>query len=116
MKLLEVVNVTKRFGGLYALRNVSVAIDSGERVAIIGPNGSGKTTLFNVINGVYRPDEGRVYFMGRDITDLKPHQRARMGIARAFQIARPFPGLSVRENVAIGALFGSRSVKSIDEA
>jgi branched-chain amino acid transport system ATP-binding protein len=105
--LLEVLNVTKRFGGLVALKNVSLKIERGERVAIVGPNGSGKTTLFNVINGVYKPDEGRVLFEGVDITDLPAYRRAHLGIARAFQIPRPFPNITVRESVAIGALFGS---------
>jgi branched-chain amino acid transport system ATP-binding protein len=105
--LLEVLNVTKRFGGLVALKNVSLKIERGERVAIVGPNGSGKTTLFNVINGVYKPDEGRVLFEGVDITVLPAYKRAHLGIARAFQIPRPFPNITVRESVAIGALFGS---------
>lgn len=106
--MLEVLNVTKRFGGLVALRNVSLKIEKGERVAIVGPNGSGKTTLFNIISGVYKPDEGRVLLEGVDITDLPAYRRAHMGIARAFQIPRPFPNLTVRESVAIGALFGSQ--------
>lgn len=105
--MLEVLNVTKRFGGIVALKNVSLKIERGERVAIVGPNGSGKTTLFNVINGVYKPDEGRVLFEGVDITDLPAYKRAHLGIARAFQIPRPFPNITVRESVAIGALFGS---------
>lgn len=106
--MLEVLNVTKRFGGLVALRNVSLKIEKSERVAIVGPNGSGKTTLFNIISGVYKPDEGRVLLEGVDITDLPAYRRAHMGIARAFQIPRPFPNLTVRESVAIGALFGSQ--------
>lgn len=106
-RLLEASDIVKRFGNLAALKGVSIDVDEGERIAIIGPNGSGKTTLFNVISGIYRPDRGRVIYMGRDITGEPPHRRARMGIARAFQIPRPFPGLSVRENVAVGALFGS---------
>lgn len=104
--LLELKKITKRFGGLVALRDISLSIDEGELIGIIGPNGSGKTTLFNVISGVYKPDSGSIFFAGIDITSYPPHRRARMGIARAFQIPRPFPGLSVRENVAIGALFG----------
>lgn len=106
-RLLEASGIVKKFGNLAALRGVSVDVDEGERVAIIGPNGSGKTTLFNIVSGVYRPDRGRVLYMGRDITGEPPHRRARMGIARAFQIPRPFPSLNVRENVAVGALFGS---------
>ncbi|HWQ18128.1 MAG TPA: ABC transporter ATP-binding protein [Sulfolobales archaeon] len=107
MTLLEVKSITKRFGGIVALRNVSFKIDKGELVAIIGPNGSGKTTLFNVISGVYKPDTGSIFFEGRDITGYPAYKRARIGIGRSFQIPRPFPGLSVRESVAIGALFGA---------
>lgn len=115
--MLEVQNVTKRFGGIVALRDVSISIGEGERIAIVGPNGSGKTTLFNVISGVYRPEKGRVLFMSRDITEEPPHKRAQMGLARAFQIPRPFPNLTVRENVAVGALFGSLSGRiGVEEA
>ncbi len=114
--LLKVENVTKRFGGVVALDRVSISVDEGELVAIIGPNGSGKTTLFNVINGVYRPDEGRVYFRGVDVTDLPPYKRVEMGLARTFQIPRPWPGLTVRENVAVGAFFGRARARSVSEA
>ncbi|MEM2204545.1 MAG: ABC transporter ATP-binding protein [Sulfolobales archaeon] len=117
MTLLEVKNITKRFGGIVALRNVSLKISKGELVAIIGPNGSGKTTLFNVISGVYKPDTGSIFFEGKDITDHPPYKRARIGIGRSFQIPRPFPGLSVRESVAVGALFGTAGKGlSVEEA
>lgn len=105
-EILRVENVTKRFGGIVALDGVTLGIREGELLAIIGPNGSGKTTLFNVINGVIAPDEGRVLFEGWDVTRMPPYKRAAMGIARTFQIPKPWPNLSVRENVAIGALFG----------
>ncbi|MEM1598519.1 ABC transporter ATP-binding protein [Pyrobaculum sp.] len=105
MKLLKVENVVKKFGGLRALDGVSLELDRGEFLAVVGPNGSGKTTLLNVINGVYKPEEGRVYFEGRDITNLPAYKRARLGIARAFQVPRPFPDLSVLDNVVIGAVF-----------
>lgn len=105
MKLLIVKNVVKKFGGLRALDGVSLGLDRGEFLAVVGPNGSGKTTLLNVINGVYRPDEGKVYFEGRDITRLPAYKRARLGIARAFQVPRPFPDLSVLDNVVVGAVF-----------
>lgn len=105
-EILRVEGVTKRFGGIVALDGVTLGVREGELLAIIGPNGSGKTTLFNVINGVVAPDEGRVLFEGRDVTRLPPYRRAAMGIARTFQIPKPWPNLSVRENVAIGALFG----------
>jgi branched-chain amino acid transport system ATP-binding protein len=117
MALLNVRGVTKRFGGLVALRSVSFKVEKGELLAIIGPNGSGKTTLFNVISGVYKPDEGSIFFEGVDITRYPPHKRARIGIGRAFQIPRPFPGMSVRESVAVGALFGMTAGNiSVDDA
>ncbi|MCK5192620.1 MAG: ATP-binding cassette domain-containing protein, partial [Desulfobulbaceae bacterium] len=90
MSLLILENVTKRFGGLVAVDQVSLEIKHGEFVGIVGPNGSGKTTLFNVINGVFFPEEGRVVFEGLDITTLPPYKRAPLGIGRTFQIPRPF--------------------------
>ncbi|AET34079.1 ABC transporter ATP-binding protein [Pyrobaculum ferrireducens] len=105
MTLLKVENVVKKFGGLRALDGVSFELGRGEFVAVVGPNGSGKTTLLNVINGVYKPDEGRVVFEGRDVTDMPPYKRARLGISRAFQVPRPFPELTVLENVVVGAIF-----------
>ena len=115
MSLLEVQEVTKRFGGVVALDRVSISIKERELLAIIGPNGSGKTTLFNVINGVLKPDSGRILLEGRDITGEPPYRRVEMGIARTFQIPRPWPNLSVRENVAVGAVFG-RGRRSVEEA
>ncbi len=104
--LLRVEDVVKTFGGIRALDGVSLEIYEGELLSIIGPNGSGKTTLFNVINGVLKPDKGRIILDGRDITLLPPYKRAELGIARTFQIPKPWPHLTVRENIAIGALFG----------
>jgi len=98
-----VKNVTKRFGGLVALNNVSVEVLEGEIFGIIGPNGSGKTTLFNIISGLLKPDKGRIIFKDRDITKLKPHERARLGIARTFQNLRIYPYLPVYYNVAVTA-------------
>lgn len=115
--LLKLENVTKRFGGLTAVDHVSLEIDRGESIGIVGPNGSGKTTLFNLISGVYTPDEGRVIFEEKDITPLPPYKRTHLGIGRTFQIPRPFGSATVRENVAIGVLFGTLSGKvDIDEA
>ncbi|MFP4085673.1 MAG: ABC transporter ATP-binding protein [Desulfobacteraceae bacterium] len=108
MALLELKNVTKRFGGLVAVNQVSLEIDKGEFVGIVGPNGSGKTTLFNVINGVFFPEEGTVTFEGRDITRMPPFKRAPLGIGRTFQIPRPFASATVRENIAVGAMFGTQ--------
>ncbi len=107
MSLLQLDGVTKRFGGLVAVNDVSLEIESGEIVGIVGPNGSGKTTLFNVISGVFFPEEGRVLFDGHDITKLPPYKRAPLGIGRTFQIPRPFSSATVRENVAVGAMFGT---------
>ncbi len=104
--ILKVEGVTKRFGGLVALNNVSFEVKRQEIVGIIGPNGAGKTTLFNVISGVYKPEEGRIIFNGKDITGLSPFKIARLGIARTFQIVKPLSELSVRENVMVGACFG----------
>ena len=115
MLILE--NITKRFGGLVAVDQVSLEIKHGEFVGIVGPNGSGKTTLFNVINGVFFPEEGNVIFEGEDITTLPPYKRAPLGIGRTFQIPRPFASATVRENVAVGAMFGTLSGKvNVDES
>lgn len=117
MALLQLENVTKRFGGLVAVNDVSLEVEDGESIAIVGSNGSGKTTLFNVISGVYLADEGRVVFKGKDITTFPPHTRAPLGIGRTFQIPRPFSSASVRENVAVGAMFGTLSgAISVDES
>ncbi|ACB39489.1 ABC transporter ATP-binding protein [Pyrobaculum neutrophilum] len=105
MTLLKIENVVKRFGGLRAVDGVTLALERGEFLAVVGPNGSGKTTLLNLINGVYKPDGGKIYFEGRDITNMPPYMRARLGIARAFQVPRPFPELTVLENVVVGAIF-----------
>jgi branched-chain amino acid transport system ATP-binding protein len=111
MALLELENVTKSFGGLIAVDHVSLDIRSGEAVSIVGPNGSGKTTLFNLICGVYIPDGGTLFFDGHEITRRPPYQRAHGGIGRTFQIPRPFGTLTVRENVAIGAMFGTQATQ-----
>jgi branched-chain amino acid transport system ATP-binding protein len=100
--LLAAEAVSKRFGGLQALRGVDFAIEAGEIYGLIGPNGAGKTTLFNLLTGVYRPDAGRFTFLGRDITGLPPHRIAAAGIARTFQNIRLFANLSALENVMIG--------------
>ncbi len=104
MSLLEVKGVVKRFGGLVAVNDVSFSMDEGERVGLIGPNGAGKTTLFNLISGYYRPDKGRIFFDGRDITGRKPYEITKLGVGRTFQIVKPLSNLTVLDNVAIGAL------------
>jgi branched-chain amino acid transport system ATP-binding protein len=113
--ILQVQNVTKRFGGLLALDKVSLGVEAGEIFGVIGPNGAGKTTLYNVINGVYAPQEGSVVFQGEDITGLPPYKVARRGIARTHQIVRPLGELTVKENVTVGACFGAKGL-SLPEA
>ena len=101
--LLRVENVSKRFGGLLAVDRASFAAEAGRITALIGPNGAGKTTLFSIITGFLPPSEGRIFYDGTDITGEPPHRLARRGIARTFQIVQPFAGLTVRENIAVGA-------------
>ncbi len=103
MSLLAVEHLTKRFGGLVALSNVTITVNQGEIVGLIGPNGAGKTTLFAAISGFLRPDMGSVRFKEHDITGLHPHRICQLGMARTFQLVQPFVGLSVLENVTIGA-------------
>ncbi len=110
--MLALEAVTKRFGGLTAVRAVSLEVPAGELLGIIGPNGAGKTTLFNVIAGYYRPDEGRIRFDGRDITGQPPHVICRLGLTRTFQLVKPFGNLSVLDNVMIGSLTRVTSVRS----
>ncbi|MGN6538203.1 MAG: ATP-binding cassette domain-containing protein, partial [Mesorhizobium sp.] len=104
--VLEITNVTRRFAGLIAVNDVSFTLNQGEILGVIGPNGAGKTTLVSLISGTLAPSAGDIAFEGRPITRLPAYQRARLGIGRTFQIMRPFPGLSVLDNVAVGALFG----------
>jgi branched-chain amino acid transport system ATP-binding protein len=105
--LLRIATLTKRFGGFIALDNVSVDIRPGERFGLIGPNGSGKTTLINCISGAFRTEAGTVVFGGEDITRLPPHMRTRRGIARSFQIPRPFKSMTVVENLMVALDFAS---------
>lgn len=107
--LLELDHLTKRYGGLPAVNDLSFSVRDGEILGVIGPNGAGKSTVIGLVGGAIAPTRGVVRFQGRDITRLTPHQRARLGVARTFQIAQPFAGLDVRENVIIGALFGGRA-------
>jgi len=114
--LLEGKGVTKRFGGLIALKDVDFTVEENEILGVIGPNGAGKTTLINCINGVYRPDMGVISFEGQDITRLKPDEICKLGIARTFQITRSFLNLTCLENVVVGILYGRRAHTSLDEA
>jgi len=107
MPLLRCENVTKRFGGLVAVDNMTFNIGHGEMMAIVGPNGAGKTTMFNLINGVFPADEGRILFDGVDVTNYPAYRRAHLGLGRTFQIPRPFASATVQENIAIGGMFGA---------
>jgi branched-chain amino acid transport system ATP-binding protein len=117
--LLEGKDLSKLFGALAAVDQVDFQIEAGEVLGLIGPNGAGKTTLVNLVTGVYPLTRGELYFEGRRIDGLKPAVIARMGIARTFQIVKPFPGMTVRENVVVGALFGKggaqRNIKTAFE-
>jgi ABC-type branched-subunit amino acid transport system ATPase component len=107
--LLEIDHVSKRFGGLRAVNDVAFSTDPSSITFIVGPNGAGKTTLFNLITGVFHPDEGHIRFDGVDITQIRPNQAARIGIGRTFQIVRPLGGLTVLENVMLGAFMHTSS-------
>ncbi len=113
MHLLEVENLTKRFGGLTAVKNVSFHVDEGEIVGIIGPNGAGKTTLFHLVSGFLEPDSGTVKFKGDNVIGLAPHKVVNKGIARTFQVVRPFRHLPVIANVMV-ALKSPRGSKKIE--
>lgn len=117
-RLFEAEGITKHFGGLSVLQDVSLNIDQGEIVGLIGPNGAGKTTLFNVITGIFLPTEGLIRFTGRNLVGLKPHQICRRGIARTFQLVRVFPDMTTLENVLVGAIYGKAGIKKrpTDEA
>ncbi len=111
--MLRVTAISKRFRGLMAVHKVSFEVPEASIVALIGPNGAGKTTIFNLVNGMLRPDEGRVELDGREITGLRPDQVCHAGVGRTFQIARPLAGLSVLDNTVVGAL---RITKRVSEA
>jgi len=115
MSLLSVAGVSKRFGGIVANRGISFDVAPGELVGIIGPNGAGKSTLFEIITGFYHPDEGEVRFDGERLTGLSPDAVCRRGVARTFQKLRPFLGLSVLDNVMVGALTRTRDVRHARE-
>ena len=115
--LLEVRQVSKHFGGLAAVDRVDFAVGQGEILGVIGPNGAGKTTLLNLISGLEPLTGGQIFFKGERIDTLKPHEIARLGIGRTFQIVKPFMGLTVKENVAVGALFGRAGrAESVEKA
>jgi branched-chain amino acid transport system ATP-binding protein len=112
MAILKTTAVTRQFGGLVALSDVSIKVDENEIVGIIGPNGAGKSTFTNVVAGVYLPTSGKIEFCGLDITQHAAHEKCHAGISRTFQLMRPIVGLNLIENVMIGAMFGpNRSLK-----
>jgi branched-chain amino acid transport system ATP-binding protein len=104
--VLKTEKLTRWFGGLSALSQVNVEFRENEILGIIGPNGAGKTTFINVVAGIYLPTEGKIFFNGQDISELPAHKRCRLGIGRTFQLVRPLQGLSLLENIMVGALFG----------
>ena len=106
--ILQLQEVTRTFGGVTAVDGIEIEIPRGLIVGLIGPNGAGKTTLLQLISGVLRPNNGKIWFSGQNITTVKAHQRARLGIGRTFQIVQPLIGMSVIENVTVAALFGKR--------
>ncbi|MEW6265119.1 MAG: ABC transporter ATP-binding protein [Thermodesulfobacteriota bacterium] len=109
MIILETRNLTKQFGGLVAVNDVSFQVTAGEIVGLIGPNGAGKTTLLNAIAGLDPPTSGSVFFLGQDATGWKPERMCRLGLSRTFQIPRPFPKLSALQNVLVASVFGRAS-------
>jgi branched-chain amino acid transport system ATP-binding protein len=114
MALLEVRNLNKHFGGLHAVKDVSLSVERGEVLGILGPNGAGKTTVYNLLTGFIAPDPGaHIVFKGTSVVGLAPHRIAALGISRTFQLCRPFIGLSVLENVIVGAL-GSKARDGAD--
>ena len=108
--LLEISGLGKRFGGLQAVDALSFSVEEGAILGLIGPNGAGKSTVFNLINGVYAPDKGRVMFAGRDVTGMPPFRVARAGLARTHQIVQPFMNMTVLENCLVGACFGRENL------
>ncbi len=116
-EILKVSNVSKHFGGLTAVNDVSFSINKGETVGLMGPNGAGKTTLINMICGSYPVDSGKIEFLGQDITRLPPWKRCKLGICRTYQIPRPFPELTTLASVCVSALYGKdRPNRSLEDA
>ncbi len=116
-EILKASNLSKHFGGLMAIDDVSFSIYEGETLGLMGPNGAGKTTLVNLITGKYFTDTGSIQFMGKDITRMAPYKRCKLGISRTYQIPRPFPELTALSSVIVSALYGKdRSNQSLDDA
>lgn len=113
---MGITSVSKSFRGLRAISNVSLGLEPGEILGLIGPNGAGKTTLFHLITGFFKPDSGRIAFMGRDLTNLPPHEICKLGITRTFQIVKPFSHLSTLENVAVGCYNRIAHIDEVEES
>ena len=114
--VLEVRGLGRRFGGLEAVKDVSFSVPAGQTLGVIGPNGAGKSTFVNLVTGHIKPSTGRVLIDGRDMTGAKPWNIAKHGVARTFQIAKPFRGMTVRENVSVGVLYGPGEAKTRNQA
>jgi branched-chain amino acid transport system ATP-binding protein len=112
LEILRTEGLTKRFGGIVAVNEVNIAVRKGEMMGIIGPNGAGKTTLFSLISGMEKPDEGRVFFEGRDVTGLKPYHLNKLGLVRTFQIVRPFKSLTVLQNLLVPGTVKDRGLNN----
>ena len=116
MKLLEIENVSKAFGGVLAINRVSFDLNKGEVLGLIGPNGAGKSTLFNLITGIFKPDTGNIRFILRDISGIAPYKICQGGIARTFQLVKPFSRLTSLENVMVGRAYGSKPARNIKQS
>jgi branched-chain amino acid transport system ATP-binding protein len=116
MKLLEIRNVSKAFGGVLAINRVSLDLNQGEVLGLIGPNGAGKSTLFNLITGIFKPETGRIRFNKKDITGIAPYKICQSGIARTFQLVKPFSRLTSLENVMVGRAYGSQPARNIKQS
>jgi branched-chain amino acid transport system ATP-binding protein len=116
MKLLEIRNVSKAFGGVHAVNRVSFNLNQGEVLGLIGPNGAGKSTLFNLITGIFKPETGRIRFNKKDITGIAPYKICQSGIARTFQLVKPFSRLTSLENVMVGRAYGSQPARNIKQS
>ena len=115
MAFLKIEKLSKSFGGLQAVSNLDVVVNRGEILGVIGPNGSGKTTLFNLISGLIKPDNGKITLDSKEITGLSPHRVCESGIARTFQIVKPFKEMTVLKNVMVGRAYGSRPLKNMKQ-
>jgi len=114
--MLSIHNVSKQFGGITAIKDVSFEMEKGEIVGLVGPNGAGKSTLLNIVSGIYLPSSGTVIFDGEDITYLRPNKVCKLGIAKTFQLVQSFPELTAIQNVLVGALFGDSERINMKEA